>query len=81
MAKFNGHYLLDLMSRENKVKFKFNFETSKNAFGTEVEKFEDFLEDAYSCFSEFAMCAFVWEHTPEGHAYWSKVNTEIENEL
>ena len=81
MAQFSGHYLLDLMSEENQQKFKLNFYNSREEFEFEIEKLDDFLDDAYGSFSEFSMCAFVWGYSNEGHDYWSRVNSEIENKL
>ena len=61
MAQYSGHYLFDVLSEQDKQKFKFNYETAQAEynelnFGVIVKPkepipFEQFLDEVYHTFS------------------------------
>ena len=81
MAQFSGHYLLDLLTKEDQQRFKLNYELEYQEFKSgsygddcDLKSLEDYLDKTFSGLNYFLTSAFYWSSTPEGADYWSEIS-------
>ena len=74
----NGHYWFELLTNDERKKFKVNF---NNARGRDFSpfNFEIFLDKDYDSIGEFVRSGFVFSESNEGFDYWVRLTTDLRN--